>query len=71
MLNFVFRTAMLWPEKLYWQDSKLLANELECGRMSSNLCERLAAEITVAVTGWNNIARLSCYREGVNLSRQM
>ena len=60
MLNFVFSTAMLLPEKLYWQESKLLANELECGRMSSNLCEMLAAEITVAVTGWNNIARLSC-----------
>ena len=62
MLNFVFSTAMLilWPQQLYWQDSKLLANEPECGRMRSNLCERLAAEITVAVKGWNNIARLSC-----------
>ena len=44
-LCFQYRDVM---EKLYWQDNKLLANELECGRMSSNLCESQASEITVA-----------------------
>lgn len=44
-LCFQYRDVM---EKLYWQDNKLLANELECGQMSSNLFESQASEITVA-----------------------